>query len=157
MVKRLIGMFVVVVVGAGAVVAPATVRAQEGMDLEKVQLMLLGLIAVHSSSVMTMDAFQARVLTKEEAQAEVARNEKFLAVLMKSGTDMKERLALDNQTDLAFIQDYLQVCTYVQLELESLKAYAEGEKELDQKLFDRYVAKSEEAMTRLLKEQSHEE
>jgi hypothetical protein len=75
-------------------------------------------------------------------------------VLTKAATNMKEQLTLDNRADISFMQDYLQVCTYVELALGSLKAYVEGEKELDKQLFDRYVDKCEQAMTRLLKEGS---
>ncbi|MBN1916452.1 MAG: hypothetical protein JW889_00970 [Verrucomicrobia bacterium] len=157
MLKRFICIGLVVVVGASVVLAPAPTQAQQAEDLEKLQLMLLGLIAVHSSAVMTMEAFRAGLLTKEEAQAEVERNEKFMAVLTKSGTDMKQRLAIDERADTSFIQDYLQVCSYVKLALESLATYIDGEKDLEKRLFDRYVAKCEEAMTRLLKQESRQE
>jgi len=155
-VKRLICIGLVVFVGASIVVAPLPARGQGDEDLEKIQLMLLGVIAVHSSSVIAMEAYRAGLLTKEEATVEVERNQKFLSVLIKIATRMKERLALDEQADMTFMQDYLQVCNYAQLALDSLQTYIDGAKELDRQLFDRYVAKCEETMGRLLKEKSAE-
>jgi hypothetical protein len=147
-VKRLIVIALAAAVGLGLA---GPVRAQEGEDLEKTELMLHGLMAVHASAVMTMRAYDAGLLTKEEATSEHARNAKFLAVLSKVAANLDRSLALSEQEEISFAKEFLQVCTYMDLALNSLEKYIAEGNELDHKLFDRYIAKTEEAMTRLLK------
>ena len=146
--KRLIVIALAAAVGIG-LAAPA--RAQEGEDLEKTELMLHGLMAVHSSAIMTMRAYDAGLLTKEEATSEHARNDKFLAVLSKVAANLERSLTLDEQEEISFAKGFLEVCTYLDLALDSLEKYVTEGNELDRKLFDRYILKAEQAMTRQLK------
>jgi len=149
-VKRLIGIALTAVVGFGIVTAPVPARAQVDENIDKVELMLHGLIAVHASAVMTMKAYQGGLLTKEEAEAELARNEKLLALLIRCGVELKREATTADHSDLSFMQDYLQVCDYLRLALESFKTYIAERNELDRKLFERYLLKGEQAITRLL-------
>lgn len=149
--KRLVAIALVGVVGFGIVMAPVSAPAQVDDDLEKVELMLHGLIAVHASAVMTMKAYQAGLLTKEQAETEITRNEKLLALLTRCGIGLKHAATAASHEDFSFIQDYLQVCDYLRLALDSFRTFIAEENELDQKLFDRYVLKVEQAVTRLLK------
>jgi hypothetical protein len=98
-----------------------------------------------------MKAYQAGLLTKEQAETEITRNEKLLALLTRCGIGLKRAATAASHEDFSFIQDYLQVCDYLRLALDSFKTFIAGENELDQKLFDRYVLKVEQAVTRLLK------
>jgi len=150
-VKRLIGIALVGLVGFGVVAAPAPASGQIDNDLEKLELMLHGLIAVHASCVMAMKAYDAGLLTKEEAQTEIARNEKLLDLLTRCGLALKRAAATASQEDYSFIQDYLQVCEYLRLALDSFKTYIAEGNTLDQKLFDRYLLMGEQTITRLLK------
>ncbi len=152
--RPVIAIGLAAVVGIGLVGAPLPVRAQD--DFGKVELMLYGLTAIYSSTVMTMNAYRAGLLTKEEAKIELDRNEKFLAVLVKCGTKLKREAALDEHQDVSFAQDFLQVCNYLQLALDSFGTFVTEGNELDRKLFDRYLFKGEQAMSRLLKQFSGE-
>ena len=147
--KRLIAIALAVAVGIGLAAAPA--RAQEGEDLEKIQLMLHGLMAVHGSAIMTMRAYDAGLLTKEDATGETARNDKFLTVLSKVGANLERALTFEEQDEISFAKEFLQVCTYLDLALDALDKYVAEGNELDRSLFDRYILKTEQAMTRLLK------
>ena len=147
--KRLIAIGLAAAVGLGVVVLPAPAQIDD--DLEKIELMLHGLIAVHASAVMTMKAYEAGLLTQEEAETEIARNEKLLVLLTRCGVALKRAASTASHEDFSFIQDYLQVCEYLRLALDSFKTFIAEGNELDQKLFDRYLLKVEQAMTRLLK------
>jgi len=149
-VKRLIAITLTAAVGLGVVAAPALAPAQIDQDLEKVELMLHGLIAVHASAVMAMKAYEAGLLTKEEAETEIARNEKLLALLTRCGIELKRAATTASHEDFSFIQDFLQVCDYLRLALDSFKTFIAEGNELDQKLFDRYLLKAEQTITRLL-------
>jgi hypothetical protein len=149
-VKRLIGIMLAAVVGAGVVGAPMSASGQLDDDLDKLELMLHGLIAVHASAVMAMKAYDAGLISKEEAETEIARNEKLLALLARCGNELKRGATTASHEDLAFIQDYLQVCEYLRLALDAFRTYIANANTLDQKLFDRYLLKGEQTMTRLL-------
>ena len=129
--KRLIGIALTAVVGFGIVTAPVPARAQVDENIDKVE-------------------YQGGLLTKEEAEAELARNEKLLALLIRCGVELKREATTADHSDLSFMQDYLQVCDYLLLALESFKTYIAERNELDRKLFERYLLKGEQAITRLL-------
>jgi len=151
-VKGLIGTMIAAVVGLALVAAPSAGRAQGAMDLDKVELMLHGVTAVYTSTVMAMNAYRSGLLTKDEAVTEIARNEAFLVVLAKCGRKLEREAAPDEHEDISFAQDFVQVCNYLQFAIESFTTFVSEGNELDRKLFDRYLSKGEETMDRLLKE-----
>jgi hypothetical protein len=155
-VKRLTGIIMVVAVGAGLAAVPAPVRAQEDWDLERLELMLHGLMAVHSSTVMTMAGYRPGLLTKDEATAELERNKRFLAILMKVASRLERDLSVRRDGDVSFAKEYLQVCNYLQLALESFEIYLDEGNELDRELFMRHLVKGERAMSRLLRKHAGE-
>jgi len=150
-VKRLIGMVLAAVIGASLVPRPAAAA-----DADTMELMLHGVTAVYASTVMAMNAYRSGLLTKEEASAEIARNETFLAVLTRCATSLERSAAPDDYDDIAFAKDFGQVCSYLQLALDSFATFvAEGD-DIDRRLFDRYLFKGEQTMNRLLKKFSGE-
>jgi hypothetical protein len=155
-VRRLICIALVVAVGAlagGAAPAATTTPAdstQDIQDVEKLELLLHGAIAVHAGTVLAMSAYTGGVLNKQQAQREIARNAKFLAVIIKIAERMKRQIAIDEQGDISFLQDFLQVCNYLSMALDAFKNFTDEGKDVDETLFDRYIGKSEEAMNRLI-------
>lgn len=149
--KRLIGMTMAVAVGLALVAAPAPGPAAGTEDLDKTALMLHGVTAVYSSLALTMNAYRAGLLTAEETTAAVARDEQFLAVLARCGAKLERDAGPEEYDQVSFAKDYRQVCNYLQLALDSFKTFLEEGNELDRKLFDRYLANAEKAVSRMLK------
>ena len=151
--KRLIGIVLATVIGVSLV--PRGADAAEP-DTDILELMLHGVTAVYSSTVMAMNAYRSGLLTKEEANAEIARNKAFLAVLLRCATSLERSSAPDEYDDISFAKDFGQVCSYLEFALDSFSTFvAEGD-EIDRRLFDRYLFKGEQTMNRLLKEFSGE-
>ena len=149
--KRQIGITLALLAGLGLGVAPALNDAAAAQDLGKMELMLHGLIAVHASIVIDMNAHVAGALKADDATAEIARNTKFLEVLSKACTELERKVPLGEHDQMSFIKDYKQVCDYLELALDSFSTYLAGGNELDRKLTDRYILRAEKATSRLLK------
>lgn len=143
-----------VVLGVLAAMGPRGAQAAE--DVERLELMLHGVTAVYASAVMTMEAYAGGLLTKDEVQAEVARNAKFLALLTRCGAQMERQAAPNDDEAISFAKDFQQVCSYLEFAFDSFATYVGEGNELDAKLFERYLAKAEAAMTRLLQGASGE-
>jgi len=155
-VKRLVGTMVAVAVGVAVAAAPSPGRAVMTADLAKVELMLHGVTAVYASAVMTMQAYRAGLLTKEEASTEIGRNERFLAVLTKCGKTLEREAAPGDDENVSLAKDFLQVCSYLELALGSFEDFVSDGNDIDRKLVDRYLFKCEQTMTRLLRNFSGE-
>ena len=154
--KGLIGTIVAVAVGVAVAAAPSPGGAVMTAELAKVELMLHGVTAVYASAVMTMQAYRAGLLTKEEASTEIERNERFLAVLTKCGRNLEREAEPGDHEDVSFAKDFSQVCGYLQLAFESFGVFVSEGNDLDRKLFDRYLFKGEQTMSRLLRSFSGE-
>jgi hypothetical protein len=150
-VRRLIGMTITVALGLALVLVPRPGRAAGIEDVDKTALMLHGVQAVYASTALAMKGYRAGLLTPEEATAEIARNRGFLAVLSRCGSSLERDAGPADFDQISFSKDILEVCNYLELALGSFETFLQGADELDRKLFDRYVANAENAITRMLK------
>jgi hypothetical protein len=150
-VQKITRIVTAVAVAVSVLAATAPRAAQAAEDMEKLELMLHGVTAVYASAAMAMRAYVAGTLTKDDVQAEIKRNTKFLALLTRCGSEMERQAAPDDDEAISFAKDFEQVCSYLDFAFGSLSTYVSEGNDLDAKLFDRYLAKAEAAMTRLLR------
>jgi len=146
-----IGITIAIVAGLCLGGAPARSEAATTEDVETMELMLHGLMAVHASTVLSMNAHVAGLLKPDHAVAEIGRNTKFLEVLKKSCDQLERKTPLDAHDQISFIKDFKQVCYYLETALEWFDKFVAEGKEIDSKLVDRNILHAERAMGRLLK------
>ena len=152
--KRLIGMMIGAAVGLALVGASTPARAAGTEDLDKTALMLHGVQAVYASTAIAMKGYRAGLLTQEEVTAEIARNRQFLAVLSKCGSNIERDAGPADFDEVSFAKNFLQVCNYLELSLDTFETFLGEGNELDSKLFDRQLTNAENAITRMLKQVS---
>ena len=149
--KRLIGMTIAAALGLALVGASTPARAAGTEDLDKMALMLHGVQAVYASTNIAMKGYRARLLTQEEATAEIARNRQFLAVLSRCADRIERDAGPADYDQVSLAKDFLAVSSYLELALGSFETFLNEGNELDIKLFDRQLANAENAITRMLK------
>ena len=139
-------------VGAAVLGTSTPARPAAIEDLDKLALMLHGVQAVYASAAMAMKSYRAGLITQEEAAGEIARNRQFLAVLSKCGAQAESDAGPADYDQVSFAKNFLGVCNYLELALDSFKTFVEEGNDLDSKLFDRQLTNAENAITRMLKQ-----
>ena len=115
-----------------------------GGQMIVLDLVMHGLVNLYSTSNLIVTGCATHGLTRDEAARAVDRNKDFLKVLSSYAMNMKRQGAGGDEEMTEFVGSVVEICTNMDLYLDSIKRFAEKNDDASERQMERYRTKVEQ-------------